>query len=222
MDVRNDKPIPMGDYGGVLKIPFSDLGDEDLLAADQVLTGANATRWGLNQLMMKADGFDVGYPMLPGVKTICLRNNKHHGLFNGMIGRTTATVDASMIDMAQRYFVQGIVVDEGVGTEFEFEPHRWHMGPFQDNWDPRSDEQKLADQQLIDDIRMSGEPGFDDPNTQYHFDLAYAVTTHKSQGSQWGSVLLVDDGFVNWKPESRRRWLYTALTRAVDIFVWAV
>jgi exodeoxyribonuclease-5 len=44
------------------------------------------------------------------------------------------------------------------------------------------------------------------------FTFAYAITCHKSQGSQWDSVWVLDEG---WKwGEDRFRWLYTAITRA--------
>lgn len=46
---------------------------------------------------------------------------------------------------------------------------------------------------------------------------AYAVTCHKSQGGQWQNVF-IDQGFINddiLGPDYYR-WLYTALTRAVD------
>jgi len=46
------------------------------------------------------------------------------------------------------------------------------------------------------------------------FDYAYAITCHKSQGSQFGSVYVVDEGPVFG--QHRFRWLYTAVTRAVD------
>jgi exodeoxyribonuclease V len=220
IDVRNNRPIPMGDHGGLIKMKFNDLTDMDMMAADQVLTGTNKTRWGLNQLMMRADGFEVGYPMLPGVKVMCLRNDRRHGLFNGMIGRTTQVVDASMINQRERYFVQGVQVDEGIGQVMQFGPSRIHMGAFQDNWDPRSEEQLESDQMLLKDLYSEAK---DDPEkAQYLFDLGYAITVHKSQGSQWDTVILIDDGFLNWKRESRTRWLYTALTRAVDTFVWCV
>jgi exodeoxyribonuclease-5 len=46
------------------------------------------------------------------------------------------------------------------------------------------------------------------------FDFGYALTVHKSQGSQWPTVTIYDDGFGKRDPEVRRRWLYTAITRA--------
>lgn len=45
------------------------------------------------------------------------------------------------------------------------------------------------------------------------FDFGYALTCHKAQGSQWDSVLVIDESAV-FPREDRRRWLYTAITRA--------
>lgn len=44
------------------------------------------------------------------------------------------------------------------------------------------------------------------------FDYGYALTCHKSQGSQWDSVLVFDESRCFRGNE--RRWLYTAVTRA--------
>jgi exodeoxyribonuclease V len=41
--------------------------------------------------------------------------------------------------------------------------------------------------------------------------LAYATTVHKSQGSEWDDVLLIDEYD---RSDQRREWLYTGLTRA--------
>jgi exodeoxyribonuclease-5 len=46
------------------------------------------------------------------------------------------------------------------------------------------------------------------------FTFGYAITCHKSQGSQWGSVLVIDESFVF--RHDRHRWLYTAITRAAE------
>jgi exodeoxyribonuclease-5 len=53
------------------------------------------------------------------------------------------------------------------------------------------------------------------------FDFAGCITVHKSQGSQFKSVLLYDDRFLRNDTNMRKRWLYTAATRAVDEFCWA-
>jgi exodeoxyribonuclease-5 len=46
------------------------------------------------------------------------------------------------------------------------------------------------------------------------FEFGYALTCHKSQGSQWNSLVIVDesDAFR----QHAKRWLYTAITRAAE------
>jgi exodeoxyribonuclease-5 len=43
--------------------------------------------------------------------------------------------------------------------------------------------------------------------------FGWAITCHKAQGSQWRNVIVWDDGMSKTE-EDRRRWLYTAITRA--------
>lgn len=44
------------------------------------------------------------------------------------------------------------------------------------------------------------------------FEYAYAITAHKSQGSEWNNVVVFDDSNVFGK--DGKNWLYTAITRA--------
>lgn len=51
------------------------------------------------------------------------------------------------------------------------------------------------------------------PKEYVHSDFGYCITTHKSQGSEWDSVLVIDE----WMPPKiwdMTRWRYTAITRA--------
>lgn len=51
------------------------------------------------------------------------------------------------------------------------------------------------------------------------FDFAYAMTVHKSQGSQFDSVVLVDES-RKFPEHQRKAWLYTGITRAAhDLIV---
>ena len=43
------------------------------------------------------------------------------------------------------------------------------------------------------------------------FDSAYAISVHKSQGSEWNNVVLFDESKYFEQPE---KWLYTGITRA--------
>ncbi len=56
---------------------------------------------------------------------------------------------------------------------------------------------------------------YDDDDFVSAFDFGYCLTVHKSQGSEWNRVLLIDE---NHKHE-RRRWLYTGLTRAATSII---
>ena len=52
------------------------------------------------------------------------------------------------------------------------------------------------------------------------FTYGYALTVHKSQGSQWDDVVLFDESGAF--REHRQRWLYTGLTRArTKLTLWA-
>lgn len=56
------------------------------------------------------------------------------------------------------------------------------------------------------------QPEFYDRQNAEEFDFGYALTVHKAQGSQWDSVVLLDE----WYSRDRKQWLYTAITRAAE------
>ena len=47
-----------------------------------------------------------------------------------------------------------------------------------------------------------------------HANLGYAMTCHKSQGSEWPTAVVMMESSVRIGTQEGRRWLYTALTRA--------
>ena len=52
----------------------------------------------------------------------------------------------------------------------------------------------------------------------YEFTYGYAITGHKSQGSQYDKALVIEEKFPFDKVE-HARWLYTCCTRAVEKLV---
>jgi exodeoxyribonuclease-5 len=49
------------------------------------------------------------------------------------------------------------------------------------------------------------------------FDYSYCVTAHKAQGSEWDSVLVIEQKCDLW---DHRRWAYTAASRARESLYW--
>lgn len=49
------------------------------------------------------------------------------------------------------------------------------------------------------------------------FDYAYCVTAHKSQGDEWGHVLVIEQRCKHWE---HKRWAYTAASRAKEKITW--
>ena len=161
--------------GHLETIPIA-LATEDLLIkADQVLTGSNKARVGVNQEFRKWVHLDTPFPTA-GERVVCLRNNHEAELYNG--GVYVVAEDAALRAPAQlRLTVQG---PNGV-AKLMVDP-----GPFQG---------------IAPDFKRDCDL----------FDFGYALTVHKAQGSEWNTVVLIDD----WRDaRTRRAWLYTALTRA--------
>jgi len=46
------------------------------------------------------------------------------------------------------------------------------------------------------------------------FDFAYAISVHRSQGSEWDKIILFEERNQYQNDDDWRRWLYTAVTRA--------
>jgi exodeoxyribonuclease-5 len=58
---------------------------------------------------------------------------------------------------------------------------------------------------------------FDFGQTPNPFDYAYAITAHKSQGAEFGSVIAYEQRHENW---NHYRWSYTVASRAKRSLIW--
>jgi len=114
-------------------------------------------------------------------KLVCLRNERDLGLLNGTLH--TCTADAEEVGD----FINLRIRPEEGGESKLVTAHPEHF-----DGDPE-------------------QIGYWDKRNAQEFTYGYALTVHKSQGSQWGKVLLIDEW---WRRDTRIKWLYTAITRA--------
>jgi len=155
------------------------------LACDQIIVGRNATRHSWNSRMRHRLGYEGNMP-LTGDRLVCLRNDHERGLLNG--GIWTCATDALWDkDAPERCLLE--INSEDDDTDTDTLMVTAHSGYF----------------------RGEEIPWFDRKDAQ-EFDYGYALTCHKSQGSQWDHVVVWDESACFRK--DRWRWLYTAVTRA--------
>lgn len=83
-EVRNERSIPLGNYGDSRVYLRKDLDKRDVLDADQVLVGKNQTKLDFNKRMRELQGKTGVLPVAQD-KLVCLRNNHDVGLLNGAI-----------------------------------------------------------------------------------------------------------------------------------------
>ncbi len=186
MRARAGEPIDHGCYGTSRVIGKSDIDSETVLAAEQVLVGINRTRRLYNRRIRSLKGFDGPLPAA-GDRLVCLRNDTAKGLLNG--GQWRVTSVSRKAGAALHMLVRS--EDEG--------PH----GP-----STKIKVLKAAFERPEEPIPWAVLRRHD------AFDYGYALTVHKAQGSQWGDVVLFDESYAF--REHRRRWLYTAITRAAE------
>jgi exodeoxyribonuclease V len=197
---RQGEPIGFGQYDDhVWKMRKMDVTPDQALRGGQVICGMNATRLQLNNAMRRAAGFDTGpLPTGPGEKIVCLKNQNDLGLINGMF----LTLD-DVIDEGSLFFSARVTTEDGakIGPpDQDGKPGRVRIykGHFEDHvaFDRDRHERDWRKKRQLSEATYG-----------------WAITGHKSQGSSWENVIVWDDGLGRTELD-RRRWLYTAITRA--------
>ena len=211
--------------GAVSVIARAEAGDRSMLAADQIICGTNAFRKSINGKMrglLRSNDpkivklrTDLGIAPLPepdrlsilpvvGDRVICLKNKRDRGIFNGGMFRVR-----QLFDRAPDANKPGLpnVSYLGVDSDDVASMKSVRVQVPHNYWEGTKDKLENYEKKHFDE-----------------FDYAYAITCHKSQGSQWDKVFVYDDGFIFKKSseDMPRRWLYTAITRAADKLIVAI
>lgn len=153
-----------------------------------ILSGYNNTRTRLNEFIRKSLGFESPIPQIND-RVICLRNNHITGIYNGMLG----TISKITEENEDWYFAE-IQFDDEMST---------YKGLISVNQFGNSESLNFTDKRSK---IMTGDL----------FDFGYALTVHKSQGSQARRVILFEERFKQMNDEMWRKWLYTGVTRAME------
>ena len=180
---------------------------DELLGIDQVLVGTNKTRWQMIHLLRALTGRVNPLPV-SGDRIIVIANSGEAGVFNGQ----QFTVDSARPAARDDQILLSVTGDDGEQRD---------MACWTDGFVGGVEGEKRA--------RRDGR------GTVVAATFGQAITVHKSQGSQWDSVLVVDESQVfadgarrDAKRAGRRaeaareahlagqRWLYTAITRAAQ------
>jgi exodeoxyribonuclease-5 len=157
--------------------------------ADVILCGYRRTRVELNATVRRVRGF-VGPDPLVGETMICLANaviSKGKSEGEQVFNGLCGIVRRA--DRGRREMV--VEVDDG--RELHIRYHAPQFGA-EETADPRTAGKGLT-----------------------LWDWGYALTAHKSQGSQWPAVAVYDECRPQW---DGARWRYTASTRASEKLIW--
>jgi exodeoxyribonuclease-5 len=157
---------------------------------DQIIVGTNKSRWRINRDIRRFLDHKENVPE-PGDKVICLANDYKIDVLNG---ETWRVISYATPRSRKEFNIADIELEDEYG-------HRrwlkcWHEG-FSEKGEANVRDMPYGDRREAAWLTFS-----------------WALTCHKSQGSQWGSVLVADEAQVF--KSNARQWLYTAVTRAVD------
>jgi len=164
--------------------------DENII----LLCGFNYSRVVLNKMIRDKLGYTNMEPY-PSERIICLKNNHKIKIMNGQIG----TVHFYMPEFKNAFRIT-IDVD---GEMYECLTSDSQFGKVNyDIYEKSPEKTKLW--------KEAASMGYDVD----YFDYGYAISVHKSQGSEWEKVILFEQRSQYWDNKMYSRWLYTALTRA--------
>lgn len=202
--IRNREPIEPFSDENVQMFPREELNTGMLLWADQILCGKNATRHELNRTVREELGHTGNMPVV-GDKIILTRNNWEfvntdgNPIINGLIGNVTRVSEpirdprGNIINQASVYGYMSFMPDFNTA---EFRNVKFDALPFL-----TGETSYIFDQnaRATDKINAA--------------DFGFAITTHKSQGSEYSKGLGIEE---RMRGTNHHRLIYTMVTRFKD------
>lgn len=205
-DIRARKPISPFKGTEVNIVRKRDAVDGMLTWADQILCGKNNTRYQLNSYFRKMKwGNDVSDAPLVGDKIICRKNNwdKINRVGDAIVNGSIGTLDAIYT------------------TDNPWLGKKCIINFLPDKYDDSDSDEDILFRDLLIDWKLITTNEFTVTKENFRmfpkwlrpeqFEYGYAITCHKSQGSEYDKVLVFEEML---KATDHARWLYTAVTRA--------
>lgn len=210
MDIRDQKPLNLMRGKEVRIVDREEVLQPGFFTwADQIICGRNNTRHDVNQtirnLTLGVDRLDT--EPIVGDKLICLHNEWQtvNDTGDALVNGATGTLSKLIYTRNNPFMNKTPIIN--------FQPDWDDAGSFND---------LMIDYQLL----TTHEPLIHTANNNYsripkiwhpkQFDYGYAITCHKSQGSEYDKVIVLEEYMKGDNAESHARWLYTAATRAAQ------
>lgn len=191
MEIREGGRLTPGEYGESLVTNRANIGHDRLrelvVGADQLLCGLNRTRISYNRRIRTIKGLSgkaEEWHPTAGDRLICLKNKKDKQIFNG-----------------------GMWVADSVGDKF---------GCLSIEATSLDEERDPLTLEVAEEFFVGTEHKIEwrERRKYDEFTFGWAITCHKSQGSQWDNIIVFDESGAF--RDARSNWLYTAVTRAAE------
>ena len=176
-----------------------------------ILCGFNNTRVSMNTKIRNFRNLHGIHPHI-GERVICLKNNndaKPSPIYNGVCGTVY------YFKTYNKYCYAEIDIDGSDRYKGKISSHAFNTPK------PNLNEYILVSKNENRDIDLDNyiHTGYFNKNSLRKkfldtFDYGYCLTVHKSQGSEWENVMVIEEPCKYWSGDLWNRWLYTAVTRA--------
>lgn len=206
-DIRNGGNLydALGEWDTGAKL--DDLAMTTLDEKGAIIVHRNVTRQDLNMRVRALKGLTPGKLQL-GEPILVMRNNYDADVFNGEVHNVDSLWELGTETCVDRYQSLSLDIDfdyvRTADTEFVVArpevfgklPPKFYSGAL-----------SAGSRRLIRELEYDKTP-FVQAN------MGYVLTCHKSQGSEWDSVLAVFEPSMRLNEPNARRWAYTAITRS--------
>jgi exodeoxyribonuclease-5 len=207
--IRNGEMPKIGRYAGPTSDQWvhvvdrmKDAATYDLDRDAQIIVGTHRKRWNVTEKLRRALGYRSTGPVAGEPLIICKNSRNIPDLVNGTFVECLSDVG----DLKEGKATVPVAIRDELGVSRDIIACQ---GLLEEHF-LRKKNGATANKSLAFKARIEAE----------HVDFGWAITAHKSQGSQWGEVIVHDESGMFG--EDAAKWAYTAVTRAAERLTFVV